>query len=176
MKKFLAFSLAILIILTFTACKKTQFNNTNPYNGKGLNLAIIGEIPEIREKQIKFTKILFSDLEKEKFNSEYDAIFITKANLSEAAQVKYVSIYKKSKIPIFFIQTKKSYIPFTQEDLSYEQAPDVPDKSYATGILFKDNKLNYWEYGLYNNIENQVNIKAVYSKIFETISENALIK
>lgn len=42
---------------------------------------------------------------------------------------------------------------------------------YATGIIYRDDFLNYWKYGLYNDIENQANIEDVYSRIFETISE-----
>ena len=78
---------------------------------------------------------------------------------------------KKSKIPFFFIQTIKSYVPFTEEDLSYEEVPDFEDLTYATGILYNDNNLKFWGYGLDSGIENQANIKDVYSRIFETISK-----
>jgi hypothetical protein len=62
------------------------------------------------------------------------------------------------------------------EKLSYEEAPDFQELTYATGIIFNDNKLKFWEYGLYNDIENQDNIKDVYSRIFETISKNNISK
>lgn len=87
-----------------------------------------------------------------------------------------VEVLKESKIPFFFIQTGKSYIPFIQEELSYEKAPEVQDQAYATGIIFDNDNdndnLKFWSYGLYNDIENEVNIKDVYSRIFETISKN----
>jgi|GEM_PF-1250272 len=117
---------------------------------------------------------------KDTFDSNYDAIFITKINLSEASQGKYASIYKKSKIPFFFIQTEKSYVPFTEKDLTYDNAPNFNDQSYATGILYNanenGNELTSWGYGLYNDIENQANIEDVYSRIFDTISQHILPK
>jgi hypothetical protein len=172
---FLLVTISILTILSiFTACSKPQSVKTNTYNGKDLRIGIIGETPKVMEEKVTFGKIQFSDLEKDTFDSQYDAIFITKNNLSEASQGKYAASYKKSKIPFFFIQTEKSYVPFTEKDLTYDNAPKFTDQSYATGIMYNGNKLNFWGYGLYNDIENQANIKDVYSRIFETISQNTM--
>jgi len=164
------------MISILTACGKPQSVKTDPYDSRALRIGVIGEPPSIREKQVTFVKIQFSDLEKKLFDSQYAAIFITKNNLSEASQGKYASIYKKSKIPFFFIQTEKSYIPFITEDLTYDNVPNVPDQTYATGILYTGNILNAWGYGLYNDIENQANIKEVYSRIIKTISQNKTSK
>lgn len=174
MKKIRGYFLLVIIICTLAGCNRSQPQSvkTDPYGGRALRIGIIGKIPEVRERQVAFVKIKFSDLKKERFDSQYDSIFITKDNLSEAAQEKYKPIYKKSKIPFFFIQSKKGYVPFIVEKLSYEEVPDMQDLTYATGIIFNDNKLKYWGYGLYNDIENQDNIKDVYSRIFETISKN----
>lgn len=176
MRRILAYTLIFIIFIVFTACNnaKLQSVKTNPYIGRALRIGIIGEPPEVREEQARFVKIRFSDLEKGMFDSRYDAIFITRGNLSEASQEKYKSAYKKSKIPFFFIQSKKSYIPFTVEGLTYDDVPDMEDLTYATGIIYDNdnNKLKFWGYGLYNDIENQTNVKDVYSRIFETISQN----
>jgi hypothetical protein len=164
--------------MMLTACNElpSQSVKTQIYSGRALKIGIIGETPKVREKQIKFAGIQFADLDNSTFDSQYDAIFITKDNLTEAAQDKYASIYKKSKIPFFFIQTEKGYIPFTEEDLSYEEAPEVEDQSYATGIIEENNKLKYWAYGLYNDIENEANVKDVYTRIFETIYKIKMMK
>jgi len=174
---FLLITISILTMLSMlTACSKPQSVKTNQYDSRALSIGIIGETPKVSEKQVTFTKIQFSDLEKDTFDSKYDAIFITKINLSEASQGKYASIYKKSKIPFFFIQTEKSYVPFTEKDLTYDNAPNFNDQSYATGILYNGNgngnELTTWGYGLYNDIENQANIEDVYSRIFDTISQH----
>lgn len=52
------------------------------------------------------------------------------------------------------------------------EVPEVHDQAYATGIIFYNDNLKSWSYGLYNDIENEANIKDVYSRIFETISKN----
>jgi hypothetical protein len=112
----------------------------------------------------------------EEFVSQFDAIIISEDNLSEASQVKYKSIYKETKIPYFFIQSDKSHVPFTQEDLSYEDVPNLSEWAYAIGILYDDEHFIYWEYGLYNDIENHKNIDDVYTRIFQTISQNTIQK
>ena len=108
--------------------------------------------------------------------NKYDAVFITKDNLQEASEEKYSLIYKKSKIPFFFIQSEKYHIPFTIEEISYEEIPDVDNLNYATGIIYNNDRTQAWGYGLYNDIENETNIKDVYSRMFETISENTMSK
>lgn len=138
------------------------------YKGRALTIGIIGKVPKIREEQVKFVNLQFSDLEKSKF-TQYDAIFITKDNLSEAAQDKYASIYKESMIPFFFIQSNKNYLSFLEENLSYEDAPSLGEFYYATGSLYSMEM--GWSFGLYNDVENETNIKSVYSYIFEIIAQ-----
>lgn len=141
---------------------------TPQYSGRSLTIGIIGEVPDVREEQVKFVNIQFSDLEEKPFQEQYDAIFITKDNLSEAAEDKYASIYKESTIPFFFIQSDKSYFPFLYEEGSYDEVT-TPSEYYITGILYTINQT--WQFGTYNNIENATNIKDAYSRIFETIEE-----
>ncbi|MBK1813020.1 transcription elongation factor GreAB [Clostridium sp. YIM B02505] len=170
------FLCVIIIVLIAYNVREPQSIKTKPYDGRNLTIGIIGDIPKVREKQVKFTKIQFSDIEKEKFDTGYDAIFITKENLSEAAKAKYAPIYKKSNIPFFFIQTEKSFIPFTLEELSYEDAADSKDQTYITGIVRNGDNITAHKYGLYNDIENEDNIKVVFTNVFQTISENVAAK
>lgn len=176
---------AILSLLCiFAICNKSHQRKVNfspkpsspakaeLYNGRSLNIGIIGSIPKIREKQIKFTSMQFSDLEKQTADTNYDAIFITKDNLSQAGQGKYLSNYKSTKIPFFFIESEKSYFPFIEKDLTYENAPDINSQVYATGIMFNADNLKFWEYNLYNDIKNQTNIAEAYSRIFKAIADN----
>jgi hypothetical protein len=167
-----------MLITILTACngRSPQSVKSDIYISEALKIGIIGETPKVSEKQIKFVEIQFTDLDNSTFDSQYDAIFITKDNLTEAAGDKYASIYKESKIPFFFIQTEKGHIPFTEEELSYEEAPEVQDQSHATGIIVENNKLKYWTYGLYNDIENEDNVKDVYTRIFETINKIKMMK
>lgn len=155
MKRTFDYFLLIAMAMMLLSCNTLQAQSTkaNLYRGQNLKIGIIGEIPKVREEQIKFERIQFSDLEKDRFDSQYNAIFITKNNLSEASEEKYNPIYKKSKIPFFFIESNKSYVPFIQEGVSYEKAPNIPDQTYVTGILYNGQNLKYWGYGLYNDIE-----------------------
>ncbi|BCN30996.1 transcription elongation factor GreAB [Anaeromicropila herbilytica] len=168
MKKLIPFFILIFII---TACNKSI--DSEEYKGKTLSIGVIGLAPEVQEKEIiDFDEIKFSDIENKNIISKYDAVIITEENLSEASKPIYKAIYKKSKIPFFFIKSKKSYIPFTEDDISYDDALDFNNGEYATGILYSDKKLKWWTYGLYNDVENRDNIEDVYTRIFQTISDN----
>ena len=166
MKKIIFF---IIMLLTFlTGCSVSNVDKTEKYEGEELRIGIVGNIPEIRESQVAFEDIDFEFLKNYDLDSKYDAIFITKENLSEASNAEYAPIYKKSEIPFYFIDNEKSHVNFITEDLSYEDEPDSEDGTYITGILF--NKDKFWRYGLYNDTKSEENIKGAYSRVFEDIS------
>ncbi len=145
----------ILIIFILVWFYKIQYQTkvTNQYDGRNLNIGIIGDIPKVREKQIKFTEIQFSDLGKERVN--LDAIFIIEKNMSQNTLTKYTSFSKDLKLPFFFINFKY----------------DDYNKTYATGYIYTDGGYKSWSYNLQNNIENVKNIKLIYSQIFKDISK-----
>ncbi len=159
----------IMLLLLLTGCTDSNDVKSKEYDGEKLQIGIIGNIPEIRELQIEFKEIDFDILKKDSFDSQYDAVFITKDNLSEASNAEYASIYKESEIPFYFIDDEKSHVNFIEEDLSYEDEPDSKSGNYITGLLYVKEK--FWGYGLYNDTESDVNIKDVYSRVFQDISE-----
>lgn len=167
MRKILIFIIASILFI-FVGCNTVKFE---PYNGMPLTIGVIGEAPEIKENVVKFNEIEFTDLENQDILKQYDAIFITKDNLAEAAKERYKSIYNKSTLLIFFIGNEKGHVPFTIEDLSYEDVPNSGSQSYATGILFNNGEFKSWEYGLYNDTKTKKSIEDMYSGIFNTISE-----
>ena len=160
----------LVIIIMFTSC---TINNNSvdsaAYSGEALVIGVIGEIPEIREEQITFKKINLETLESNQFNFTYDGILIMKDYFEEASESEYASIYKRSSIPIFFVESQKSYIPFITEDLNYESVSISDELTYATGIFVLGEEMKYWGYGLYNDTKNETNIKDVYSRIFRDI-------
>ena len=165
-------TIALLIIASFFGLIGCNSINLKEYNGKPLSIAIIGEIPKIGENNIEFKEIGFSDMQSNDTLEKYDAIFITKDNLEEAANKKYINIYKNASIPFFFIENEKGHIPYTIENLSYEDIPNGNSKYYITGLVFNgDETFKTYGYGLYNDIKNEKNIKDVYSRVFTTISE-----
>jgi hypothetical protein len=164
------FPVLLLILVMLTGCKSDTVD-TPLYDGKNLVIGVIGNSPKVREENVKFKNINFNKLEEGKnLSSAFDAIFIMKEHLSKAANSKYAAVYKNSGIPFFFIESTKSYIPFVNEHISYEDSPNIGDQTYATGYFQSgEGKDQYWFYGLYNDKVNENNIKDVYTRIFTTI-------
>lgn len=163
----------MLFILIFALSACTSSPDFDVYKGKSLRIAVIGERPEVQEEQVRFKEISFDELISEELEY-YDAVFITKENLSAAAESQYADIYLQSTIPFFFIQTTKGYLPFIDKEIEYDEAIDLSDNhSYATGFFasVKDGNHRYLRYGLYNDKLNDENIKGMYSEIFTTIEQ-----
>ncbi|ACX66029.1 MULTISPECIES: hypothetical protein [Bacillales] len=138
------------------------------YEGRSLVIGVIGDTPQVGEKEhVDFRDITFEQLEDPYFSSDLDAIFITKEHLAKASEPKYTEIYQKADIPFFFIESKKSHVPFTVKELSYNEVPDLSPDTYVTGFYGK--KAQYWDYGLHNDAMNETNIKVTYSNIFTII-------
>ncbi|OPA78639.1 hypothetical protein BVG16_12310 [Paenibacillus selenitireducens] len=162
-------SMILLFICFILAGCNADTINTPRYEGKSLIIGVIGDAPNIREKTVNFKKITFNQLEVPNLSADFDAIFIMKEHLSEAARQQYAKIYKNAGIPFFFIESKKSYLPFINEEMSYEDVPDLTSDNYATGYFQSGKEYRHWGYGLYNDKANERNIEDVYTRIFTTI-------
>lgn len=173
MNKFSKIFLLMLFMLCVLPGCTSDVIDTPEYEGKYLVIGVIGEPPEIREKNVSFKKMTFSQLVELQSPYNFDAVFITKENLPEAADQEYAKIYKTSGIPFFFIESKKSYLPFTYEEMSYDEVPDISSDTYATGYFQYGEKFQYWGYGLYNDKLINSNIEDVYTRIFATIESIA---
>jgi hypothetical protein len=162
----------ILLILLFAITACTQSPEFELYDGKALNIAVVGEQPEIKEEQVRFTEISFDKLTSRELAS-YDAVIITEENLSKAAESKYANTYLDSTIPFFFISAS-SHIPFTVKETEYDETWKwTAGKNYAVGVLtsLEDDSLKSWGFGLYNDEKTDEHIKDVYSTIFKTTAE-----
>jgi hypothetical protein len=93
--------LVILMVMFATGCTVTINSvNTPLYYGKGLSIGVVGEVPKVREEHVRFTSLSFDELEEyDKLSSEYDAVFIMKEHVVEAAENKYAKVYKNAGIP-----------------------------------------------------------------------------
>jgi hypothetical protein len=156
----------ILLLIALTAC--TGSPEFDLYEGKSLNIAVVGEPPEVNEEQVIFTEISFDQMTSDNLQS-YDAVFIRENNLAEAAKSQYADVYINSTIPFFFIGTDNS-VPFLEKDLEYNKSSKwTPGTSYTVGVLLPE--LKNWKYGLYNDKKTEEHIKEMYSRIFMTIDE-----
>lgn len=137
------------------------------YKGKKLTIGVLGDIPEINEKQINFEEIRFEQFTIKEVRN-FDAIFVMKESLSTAAKRQYSHIYIDSNIPFFFIDSNKGAYPFIDEDLEYEEAAEIPYHNYyATGYLSTiEGEEITWTYE--PSIENN---KGSFSKIFKNIED-----
>lgn len=149
----------------------TQVKDTS-YVGTYLKIGVIGEQPDLQEKDVKFSTLSFEELEDtNQISLKFDAVFITKDNLKQADEEKYVKVYRNLDVPTFFLETTKGFLPFVFEDLTYANASEVND-AYVSGYLQeKKDSYRFWEYGLNNNQKNDQNVKDLYSRIFKTIAE-----
>ncbi|WP_404346820.1 hypothetical protein LG311_14140 [Sutcliffiella horikoshii] len=162
----------ILLVLVFalTACNQnTVFRS---YEGKMLDIAVVGEQPEVKEEQVKFTEISFDEMTTEDLIS-YDAVFIRENNLSKAAADQFADVYSDSNIPFYFIGTD-NFVPFTEKDLDYDNTSEwTAGMSYAVGVHAsqENDTLRHWGFGLHNDIKSDEHLKAMYSRIFMSIDE-----
>ncbi|WP_139084600.1 hypothetical protein [Bacillus sp. FJAT-27264] len=178
---FLASLVVLLAGCTFEVIQQSV--DTPLYKGQSLNLVVIGDPPIVRERHVTFTEITFEDLKKgAELASHYDAVFIMKEHLREAAEGQYAKRYGETRLPIFFVESKQPAAFFTLEDVEYDTFADIYDGMYIKGFLLHPEgqpggdppvmARQDWGFGLYNDIVNDTNVKDVYSRVFETIASN----
>lgn len=164
------FLLLIGVVLLLASCNEVK--EPHIYNGKELTVGVIGSAPEINNKKIKFKEITLNNLKSDINTKNLDGIIIMKEYLKEADDDQYVESYRALTIPVFFMQSTKAHIPFTNEGITYDSLPDVQE-SYATGYLRTkedgESVEQTWRYQLKDNKENKDNIQNIYTQIFKTI-------
>lgn len=151
----------------------TQFQ-AEEYTGEILNIKTIGEVPKIEAENIIFTKMTFNDFQENPSFADSDAVFVMPEHLEEASKDKYIELYKEMNIPIFFIGTTKSHIPFVFDDATYDDVADVSPVSYAAGYLYDhENELGEtWVFPKESTDEEEITdkeIREIYTEIFTTI-------
>lgn len=141
-----------------------------PYDGKTLSIAVLGTVPEIKEDHIDFQEMSFDEFRADKL-AQFDAVFIMKEQLSEAAKSQYASVYPDAHVPFFFMESNKGEYPFIDPELDYEDAREIPNHDYyATSFLETlDGEQRTATYALHNDKVTEQNVKALYSNIFTII-------
>lgn len=170
---FILFAILAYMIVS-CSLTTTSSSHNKPYGGRELSIGMVGEAPAVREKQVSFHKISLQQMKEE--SKHLDAIFISKEFLSKAAAPEFAKVYKELEIPVFFLQSERSYAPFFYEELSYEDAPDkTADLSFATALVPQQgNEMGYWQFGVYNDRRNKRNVQSAYSKMFEAIDQGSI--
>ncbi|OEH91712.1 hypothetical protein [Bacillus solimangrovi] len=165
-----------LMLFFLSACQTSNVEEL--YEGVSLKIAVVGELPNIREDNITFNKLSLNELYHANLDV-YDAVFIMEDHLSDAANEKYVKMYKEKKVPYFFVGSKAYTIPFQdfQNPASYEvEAKKVNDTYYfISGLLYEEGGESFRSWSLpYSYIDNEIqrdNVQGVYSRVFEVIEK-----
>lgn len=166
-RKFVMF---ILFVLTMSLTSCVSNVNFETYDGDPLQIAVVGNIPIVKEQQVKFKKVSMDEIPSMDLGS-YDAVFIREDQLLEASENQYTDVYLASSIPFFFFGTN-NFLPFTQENYAYNQSSYwTRGTSYTVGILALEGsgQFNTWGYGFYNDLKTEDHIRDIYSRIFKTI-------
>ncbi|WP_211746635.1 hypothetical protein [Paenibacillus sp. Marseille-Q4541] len=171
---FILFIVLSYLLVSCSFASSDSFNR-KPYDGRILSIGIVGEVPDVREKHILFQKIHLHQMKEASIGHNLDAIFISKEFLSAAAAPEFAKVYKGAEIPVFFLESERGYVPFYYEGISYEDAPDTFDLTYATALVPESgNEMKYWGFGLNNDKKNKKNIQSAYSDMFQAIDKGSL--
>jgi hypothetical protein len=163
--------LLLLLLIVLVGCAE-QLPEFETYTGRSLDIAVIGAAPDVRETNVTFEEFPMADLLFVDF-SEYDAVFIMKEHLEEASATEYAEVYTSSKIPFFFIESKKGSYPFTDAEALYSNSHESGDyfaTSYMTSSDPEKGPTTY-SFDLYNDIKNEETVQGTYSIIFNNIQE-----
>lgn len=164
----------IIIFSVFLVGCDTKTMNSEIYQGQELIIAVVGDLPEIREENIDFESVSLEEISTniEQISNKFDALFIMSEFFSIADDDKYINTYQDLTIPTFFIGTTKAHLPFVTEHIRYETAPEVSEELYAAGYLYYDlengPKVDTWRYYLNQDVKTS---KEVFTIIFKTIDE-----
>ncbi|MCS1351685.1 hypothetical protein [Mechercharimyces sp. CAU 1602] len=127
-----------------------------------LTISVVGESPSVVEENVEFKETTLNGVNPK---DEVDALFIMSEHLKEASDGRYARLYNELSYPVFWIDSKKPYYAFTEESLTYEDAPGEFE-NYAYGYQYVGpEEVKVWATGLAENEDAQ----AAYSRIFKYI-------
>lgn len=97
--------ISIYFLLTLSACS----NNEVKYDGEPLKIAVIGDIPELNNKNIHFETISLDKFSEDatQISTNFDAVMITPVIFEEASDDRFVDVYSDSEMPIIFLIHQK---------------------------------------------------------------------
>lgn len=178
-KKIVILATMLSVIVVLVACQSNEVY-VKPYEGESLRLAVVGEVPEVREEQVTFTTLSLDKIA-ELHPNEYNAVLITEDYLARAAEQRYVDMYKEKDVPFFFVKSKALAIPFQdiENSVSYEeQAARVDDtEQYISGLYYVGKEQGYksWEfsYTIADDEYKRDDVEGVYSQLFHVIEEES---
>ncbi len=159
--------LLMLSLVLLGACS----NDEVKYDGKPLNIAVIGDIPELNNEKIHFEPISLDEFSEDtvQISANFDAVMITPVIFEEASDDRFVEVYNSSKIPIIFFDSEKRNLPFTNGGITYETArwESLYNGSHTTIYLYDidANKEDAW----YFYLKDEKELDFLYKEIFQKV-------
>ena len=181
----LSFSLFTLVtILTACSVAEGHENKNGESGGKKesdrIHVAVVGKMPDIiiDENKVRLTSADLDTLNQEERLS-YDAILVMENKLKDAANEKYKGLYLESGIPVFFVKSEASHLPFIDYDLTYDEYVNrVGDQdNFIVGILKEKGKegMKGWKFP-YPVVDSKMlkddeNTEQIYNNLFIKIEK-----
>lgn len=169
MKKFI-----LIISLLLLASCSNQFAN---YEGAPLNIAVIGNVPEMNNEKITFKTITLEEFNEKYLEaaSELDAVMITPGMFEKASEDRFIEVYNNSKLPIIFFDSPKRHFPFVNDSITYNEAQweSLNNGSHTTIYINKyladveENKQDVW----YFYLKDEKMLNELYEEVFRKIEE-----
>ncbi|WP_079527145.1 hypothetical protein [Solibacillus isronensis] len=178
MKKWL---IAYVLLFCISGCKNIETLEI-PYDRQELKIAIIGDTPDIQNKNITFEHISLEELNNKVdiLSSEFNAIMITPSMFVDASNDQFSEAYHNVEIPIVFWNSSKAHYPFVNNKINYLNEKEVSlnniphsmdsiEKTHSTIFLYdiETEKESVWFFHL--NEPNE--LEKLYSEIFNKIEE-----
>lgn len=167
----LLMGLRTVILLLVVICLAACDNNEVRYDGKLLNIAVIGESPELENEKIHFEQLSLEQFRGDTSNvaEKFDAIMVTPESFEAASDDTYIESYQASEMPIIFFNSNKRHLPFVRGGLTFETADfDALDNgSHTTMYLYNlsENKEDAWFFYL----DNQKDLNELYTEVFQKV-------
>ena len=145
-----------------------------------IHVAVVGEMPNIKvnKKKVKLIPASLDNLIQEG-SLPYDAVLVMENKLKDAANEKYKDLYFESGIPIFFVKSEASHLPFIDYDLTYDEYVNRIDDqdNFIVGILKEKGKegMKGWKFP-YPVVESKMlkgeeDTEQIYNNLFNTIAK-----
>lgn len=181
MKKWL---IVFVLLFCITGCKDTRTVEI-PYENQPLKIAILGDTPDIQNKNITFEQISLDELNNNDkiLSSKFNAIMITPSMFVDASQDQLSEVYHNIEIPIVFWNSNKAHYPFVNNKINYVNEKEVSlnnsphsfdgmGQTHSTIFLYdiETEIENVWFFHL--NERNE--LSKLYSEIFHKIEEITL--
>lgn len=161
--------MALFFFVLFLSACSINIGTTDEivsYNGKNLDIAIVGNKDFPRMSNITFEKI--SLIELYRTNKQYDGVIITKSEFDEADKESYEEFFQKVEYPVFFYGADDFKVfAFHIEDMTIEDAT-YKDSAYVQGFQnTEDKNPKYWEFFLDDEeLDDQEMLTRMFTKVY----------